>query len=228
MVEHEEVRVGYYFALDNRVVKISPDDLRYMPALALDLEPLRITIPRLYSLRFDPVFGTNSTQWQKAFNGTTVILKAFGGNRWAVEVDKAGKTRYVRNIHELQDLWRGLFDEPLQRRAGDQQVEEPVLKLRPEYQVIPPVDRQRSGGSRRPVMVAPRPREFYLTWDCLFVLCTMPLIIWKVVDDDAYFFHAGKKWGFQCVYGKVDKRQTDRMAEWVRGEIINKRFGATP
>jgi hypothetical protein len=225
MVEHEEVRVNYYFALENAVIKIQPSDLRLMPELSGELMPLRITGSRLFSLQFTPVFGSNNTLWQKAFNGITVQLKATNTDRWTVELDKVGKIRYAQYVHELQDIWRGLFDEPLQRRAGDVNIETPVKKLRPEYTLMPPGDRQRASSYGRPSLGNLKPRQFYLTWDCLFVLCTMPLVVWKVTDDQPYYTHAGKKWGFQCVWGKVDKKLTDTMAAWVRGEIVNKGMG---
>ncbi|MCK7554292.1 hypothetical protein MKQ70_04405 [Chitinophaga sedimenti] len=81
------------------------------------------------------MFGSNNTIWEKSFGGITVRLKATNSDRWLVELDKTGKLRYVQYVHQLQDMWRGLFDEPLQRRVGDIKVEVPVLKLRPEYQV---------------------------------------------------------------------------------------------
>lgn len=222
MVEDEDVRVNYYFALDNSVVRIKADDLRLMPSLATDLQPLRITGGRLFSLQFTPVFGSNNTIWEKSFGGITVRLKATNSDRWLVELDKTGKLRYVQYVHQLQDMWRGLFDEPLQRRVGDIKVEVPVLKLRPEYQVSVVSEKKKSAYPS--ATFAFQPQQFYLTWDCLFVVCTMPLVVWKVVEDDAYYNWGGRNWGFQCVYGKVDKKLTDKAAEWVRGELVSKRM----
>ncbi|UYQ94547.1 hypothetical protein MKQ68_05510 [Chitinophaga horti] len=220
MVEHEDVRVNYYFALNNSVVRLQASDLRLMPSLAAELEPLRVTGSRLFSLQFTPVFGSNNTIWEKAFNGLVVRLKATSTERWTVELDKTGKIRYVQYVHELQDLWRGLFDEPLQRRVGDVKVETPIRQLRPDYRVTPP-DKS-GGGYPRAALISPRPQQFYITWDCLYVMSTLPLVVWKVVEDDAYYSYAGRKWGFQCVYGKVDKKLTDKMAEWVKGELVDK------
>lgn len=119
-VELEEVQLGNYFALGGGVIQIGESHYTRLPDLCQQLQPLRLLTKRLYTLGFSPVRGGDWNNWYRSsHNGIAVHLKAGPGNQWIVQLPGQDKVRLIRYIHQLQNLWYWLFEEPLRKRGGD-------------------------------------------------------------------------------------------------------------
>jgi hypothetical protein len=194
-VELEEVRLGNYFALGQEVIKITEQHYPVLLTLCKQLEPLRIQSTRLSKLGFNLVRGGDFNNWTRGFNGMPVFLKASTANRWILQFTGYEKVRFVEYIHQLQNIWFWLFSEPLQKK------DEPADAA----------NHSAHTNGQLPL--------FYLTWDCQFLICAKPYVLWRITDERALFEYGGKKWGLQLIQGQATKSLQEQVVRWLREEV---------
>jgi|GEM_PF-1052822 len=195
-VELEEVRMGNYFALGKEVIRISEHHYPILMALCEQLQPLRLQAPRLSKLGFNLVRPQDFNNWTKVHHGLPVFLKAAGNNRYILQFTGYDKVRVVEYIHELQNIWYWLFAEPLQKKEDlPQGPDSPGALANHAYQ------------------------PFYLTWDCQFLICTKPHVLWRITSDKPLFEHAGKKLGLKLMQGQAGNTLQNQAIEWLKMEL---------
>ncbi|HEU4551464.1 MAG TPA: hypothetical protein VFS25_01455 [Chitinophaga sp.] len=195
-VELEEVRLGNYYALGREVIRIAEHHYPILTALCTQLQPLRLQAPRLTKLGFNLVRPQDFNNWTKVCRGMPVFLKAAGNNRYILQLTGYEKVRLVEYIHELQNIWFWLFAEPLQKKEDEPQA--------------PPGEGALANHARQP---------FFLTWDCQFLICTKPHVLWRISGNRPLFEYAGKKWGLEVVQGQAGSSLQNQAAAWLRMEL---------
>jgi hypothetical protein len=208
MVELDDIRKGNYFQLGKGLCEISLEDYPFLHELSRDLIPLSINSQRLHRLGFESIPGSRMNRWQKASSyGKLMFLKAGVKNQWIIQFGEDEKVRIIDYIHELQNIYYWLFGEPLQR---PQKKEREVLK--PKHQIISDFILE----NKRPQHFAVQIQPFYLSWDCMFLMCTKPYIIWQIVDDNPLFEYGGKKWGVKLLSGQASNYHDDQAVHFLR------------
>jgi hypothetical protein len=198
-VEIEEVRAGNYFALGREVIKITEEHYPILLTLSQQLQPLRIQSNRLTKLGFNLVRPGDFNNWTRGHNGMPVFLKSAANNRWILQFTGYEKVRIVEYIHQLQNIWFWLFSEPLQKKE-DQPQEQATVAAQPVY----------TNGRMQP---------FYLTWDCRFLICAKPHVLWLITEERPLFEQGGKKWGLKLIQGQAPNILQDQAVEWLKKEL---------
>lgn len=210
MVALEDIRVGNYFIFDNReVIEVQEKDFTFIPALAELLTSLPINFDRLRKLGFenDPAIG----KWLKASRGGKhIYLKQQGGGKWVVQFELVEKVRVISYVHELQNFYSWLFSAPLQKH-------EPRGKkiLKPTHTFIRSFFVNRGKGRKDQEQVQPV-QPYYLSWDCQFLVCTAPAIIWRIIEDNYAFEYAGRRWGLKLVLGMATHQHDEMASDWLK------------
>ena len=210
MVVLEDIRVGNYFILDNKeVIEVQERDFAFIPDLCDLLAPLPINYGRLRKLGFDSFPSIN--RWMKAApNGTHIYLKEGPKGKWVIQLENVEKVRLIDYIHELQNFYFWLFSEPLQKPKpkGSE-------ALKPNHSVLKSFfvsrSKNRDGREQKPPV-----QPYYLSWDCQFLICTSPAIMWQIIDDNPAFEYAGKKWGLKLIQGGATTQNNEMAVTWLK------------
>lgn len=210
MVVLEDIRVGNYFIFDNReVIEVQEKDFTFIPALAELLTPLPINYDRLRKLGFENHPGMD--KWYKASpDGKHIYLRQQGSSRWMVQFEQMEKVRVITYVHELQNLYFWLFSTPLQKPAPKEKI-----TLKPTHSFVRSffVNRGRGRQDREPI---PPVQPYYLSWDCQFLVCTSPAIMWQIIDDNYAFEYAGRRWGLKLVLGMATNQHDEMATDWLK------------
>ncbi|SCC45922.1 hypothetical protein GA0116948_109124 [Chitinophaga costaii] len=115
MVELEDIRIGNYFAHQQKVITISAEHYQRISILAAELEPLRLIPQKFFSLGFGTIRAQDFNGFTKSCNNVEVFLRAAPQQRWTLQVGNTLRVRSIEHVHELQNVWYWLFGESLKR-----------------------------------------------------------------------------------------------------------------
>lgn len=223
MIEPGQIGEANYFGYKGRVIQITEEDLKNGTGdICNDLIPLRINFDKLRKLGFSVIPGTNSGKWLKASadGHNTIYLTAGVSDNWIIQVNGSlEKIRKVKYLHELQNFWFWAFEEFLQKRK----VKDPqAAQLRPNSTIVKgkAIKVKNGPGGRATVGYQPIFAQlYYLTWDCLYLICTSPLCVWSLNEGVPLFEYENRKWCLTWKLGEPSNVDDEKALEWLKAQL---------